>query len=105
MVALVKGQNAPLATERIRITVDVAAQADLSALLLTATGTVRSDADFAFYNQPAADGVRWAADGGQRLDLDLSAVPPNIDRVVAIVSLDDRAFGAIGAPTARLSDA
>jgi stress response protein SCP2 len=105
MVALVKGQNAPLTAERIRITVQVAAPADLSGLLLTATGKVRSDADFAFYNQPSAPGVVWRQAGfEQQLDLDLTALPPNVERVIAVVSLDDRAFGAIAAPTARLSD-
>jgi stress response protein SCP2 len=105
MVALVKGQNAPLTAERIRITVETAAPADLSALLLAATGKVRSDADFAFYNQPTADGVAWRQSGAQHLDVDLTALPPNVERVLAVVSLDDRAFGAMAAPTARLSDA
>jgi stress response protein SCP2 len=106
MVALVKGQNAPLAAERIRITVDVAAPADLSALLLTAAGRVRSDADFTHSQQPKADGVGWVAAGsGQELALDLTAVPVGVERVIAVVSVDDRAFGAIPAPIARLLDA
>lgn len=105
MVALVKGQNAPLAAERIRIIVDVAAPADLSALLLTAAGRVRSDADFAHPRQPKADGVGWVqADQRQELALDLSAVPPDVERVIAVVSVDDRAFGAVPAPIARLLD-
>jgi stress response protein SCP2 len=105
MVALVKGQNAPLAAERIRITVDVAAPADLSALLLTAAGRVRSDADFAHSQQPKADGVGWVQAGQrQELALDLTALPPDVERVIAVVSLDDRVFGAVTAPTARLFD-
>jgi stress response protein SCP2 len=105
MVALVKGQNAPLTAERIRITVETAAPADLSALLLTATGKVRSDADFAFYNQPTVDGVVWRQAGAQQLDVDLTALPPNVERVLAVVSLDDRGFGGVAAPVARLADA
>jgi stress response protein SCP2 len=105
MVALVKGQNAPLAAERIRITVDVAAPAGLSALLLTAAGRVRSDADFAHSHQPKADGVGWVQAGQrQELALDLTALPPNVERIIAVVSLDDRAFGAVTAPIARLFD-
>jgi stress response protein SCP2 len=105
MVALVKGQNAPLAAERIRITVDVAAPADLSALLVTAAGQVRSDADFAHSGQPKADGVAWVRAGQrQELALDLTAVPPSVERVLAVVSLQDRAFGAVPAPGARLLD-
>jgi len=93
MVALVKGQNAPLAAERIRITVDVAAPANLSALLLTGAGRVRSDADFAHAQQPRSDGVAWVRAGQQELALDLTAVPPTVERVIAVVSVDDRAFG------------
>ena len=107
MVALVKGQNMPLAAQQLKISVRMAAPGDLSALLLTPAGKVRSEADFAFNNQPSADGVRWASSGpdGQQLDLDLSAVPPTIERVLAVVSLDDRKFGQIQAPNARLCDA
>src|SRR3954470_24548242 len=105
MVALVKGQNAPLAVERIRITVDVAAPANVSALLLTAVGRVRSDADFVHAQQPKSDGVVWVQAGQQELTLDLTAVPPNVERVIAVLSVDDRAFGAMAAPIARLLDA
>ena len=105
MVALVKGQNAPLAAERIRITVDTAAPADLAALLLTVAGQVRSDADLAHPGQPKADGVVWVQAGQrQELALDLTVLPPTVERVIAVVSLHDRAFGAIPAPTARLVD-
>jgi stress response protein SCP2 len=108
-VPLVKGQNTVLAANRLRITVDVASPADLSALLLAATGRVRSSADFAFYNQPDAAGVSWrgSATGPQHLEVDLAAVPPEVERILAVVSLDDAgaAFGALAAPTARLADA
>src|SRR4051794_9381700 len=104
MAALVKGQNAPLAAERIRITVDVAAPANLSALLLTAAGRVRSDADFAHARQPKCDGVLWVQAALQELALDLAAVPPDVERVIAVVSVDERVFGAVPAPTARLLD-
>lgn len=56
-VVLVKGQNAPLTATPIVVTVEMAAPADLSALLVTANGKVRSDADFLFFNQPDGPGV------------------------------------------------
>jgi stress response protein SCP2 len=102
MVALVRGQNAMLAATRIRITVEVAGSADLSALLVAATGKVRSDTDFVFYNQRTSTGVAWQP---QHLDVDLTTLPPSVERVLAVVSLDDCTFGAAGAPVARLFDA
>ena len=57
MPALIKGQNGPLSTSQLVISVDLATAADLSALLVTDRGVVRSDADFVFYNQPTGPGV------------------------------------------------
>lgn len=57
MVAtLVKGQNAALTAPDVVVSVQVAAPAELSALLVTEQGKVRSDADFVFYNQPSGPG-------------------------------------------------
>ena len=93
--ALGRGQNAPLATTTVVLTVDVAAAADLSALLVTGSGKVRSDADFVFYNQPTGPGVRLLRDPW-RLQVDLDAVPADVEQVRAIVTLDD-ATGRFGA--------
>lgn len=70
--------------------------ADLSAFLVGAGGSVRSDADFVFYNQPSgADGaVRHlgkAQEPGRTVDrvqLDVAALPADVDRVVIGASLD-----------------
>ena len=50
---LATGGNAPLPTEKLTVKcVHVGPDADLSALLLTAAGKVRTDEDFVFYGQP-----------------------------------------------------
>ena len=51
-VSLAKGQNGPLDVSDVVVSVQLAAAADLSALLVTSNGKVRSDADFVFFNQP-----------------------------------------------------
>ena len=58
MQILAKGANAPLPPGPVAVRVTAAAPVDISALLVTAEGTVRGDADFVFYNQPTAPGVR-----------------------------------------------
>jgi stress response protein SCP2 len=108
-VALVKGQNAALPALRLRLLVEAATPIDLSALLVAPGGKVRSEADFVFYNQPTGPGIIWhQAAGGQPqwLDVDLGAVPPDIERVAAVVSLDGgpARFGEVAPPTARVVD-
>ncbi|WP_344329407.1 TerD family protein [Streptomyces macrosporus] len=64
--------------------------ADVSVLLLGADGKVRGDADFFFYNNPAAVdgsvqllGKTPTADGSEdRISLDLTAIPPDVERIV-----------------------
>ncbi|MGW2654310.1 TerD family protein [Streptomyces sp. NPDC001478] len=68
--------------------------ADVSVLLLDADGKVRSDADFFFYNNPAAaDGsvqllgkTPTASGSEDRISLDLTAVPDDVDRLVVAAS-------------------
>ncbi|WP_406142465.1 TerD family protein [Streptomyces sp. NBC_01089] len=68
--------------------------ADVSVLLLDADGKVRSDADFFFYNNPAAPdgsvqllGKTPTADGSEdRISLDLSEIPSAVERVVVTAS-------------------
>ncbi|MGW2038587.1 TerD family protein [Streptomyces virginiae] len=91
MTAMTPGSNLPL--NAVRVTVDVAApvRLDVSALLLTADGKVRSDADFIFFNQPSGPGVTYRSGGGAAPDsvtVDTSAVPPGIERIVVTASPD-----------------
>ncbi|UYQ62217.1 TerD family protein [Streptomyces peucetius] len=68
--------------------------ADVSVLLLDCNGKVRSDGDFFFYNNPAAQdgsvqllGKKPTDDGSEdRISLDLTAVPSDVDRIVVAAS-------------------
>jgi stress response protein SCP2 len=72
------------------------ADADLTLLLLGGNHRVRSDADFAFYNQPVVadgaarllgkthDGLRTV----ERASVRLAALPPDIHRVVVSINMD-----------------
>ncbi|MEU1210271.1 TerD family protein [Nocardia sp. NPDC005825] len=106
---LVKGQNGPLSVHELVISVEVAAPADLSALLVTPAGTVRTDADFVFFNQPSGPGVtlRPGAPGTPAvLAVSLDAIPADIEQLRAVITLDDAngSFGQLSAPVARVSD-
>ncbi|MBL1073101.1 TerD family protein [Nocardia sp. 2] len=107
--ALVKGQNGPVNVNDVVISVEIAAPADISALLVTENGKVRSDADFVFFNQPSGPGVNLqpAPGGPAALAISLPAVPAEIAQIRAVITLDDPGnnFGRIPAPTARVSDA
>ncbi|MFD3510721.1 TerD family protein [Nocardia sp. NPDC058666] len=107
---LAKGQNGPLAVSDVVISLQVTAPADLSALLVTEQGKVRTDADFVFYNQPSGPGVDLRpGPAGQpaSLAVSLSAVPADIDQIRAVITLDDATsnFGRFAPPTAIVSDA
>ncbi|MFC6011510.1 TerD family protein [Nocardia lasii] len=107
---LAKGQNGPLAVSDVVISLQLTAPADLSALLVTEQGKVRTDADFVFYNQPSGPGVDLRpGPAGQpaTLAVSLSAVPADIDQIRAVITLDDATsnFGRFAPPTAVVSDA
>src|SRR6195952_1141441 len=94
---LSKGANAPIPTPQAVVQVSSGTVVDLAALLVTATGKVRSDDDFIFYNQPNGPGVRLRPPS--TLDLDLGAVPAEIEKIVLTASLDGSgpaSFGAAG---------
>lgn len=96
MQTLSKGANAPLPPGPVSVRVTAAAPVDISALLVAATGKVRGDADFVFYNQPEAPGVRYDPDG---VDVVPEAVEAAIEKVVVTASLDGRGpatFGTLG---------
>ncbi|MFE3546302.1 TerD family protein [Nocardia sp. NPDC059177] len=107
---LAKGQNGPLAVSDVVISLQLTAPADLSALLVTEQGKVRTDADFVFYNQPSGPGVDLRpGPAGQpaSLAVSLPSVPAEIDQIRAVITLDDATsnFGRSAPPTAIVSDA
>ncbi|MFI6572789.1 vWA domain-containing protein [Nocardia fluminea] len=101
--ALVKGQNAGLAAGQVVLSVRGGVAADLSALLVTAAGKVRSDADFVFFNQPQAPGVRLH---GAELEVSLGAVPGEIAQIRAVITVaaEGDTFGAAASPVATVAD-
>ncbi|WP_369367449.1 TerD family protein [Streptomyces sp. CG4] len=103
------GSNIPLPAARVTVDVAAPVRLDVSGLLLTADGKVRSDDDFIFYNQPAGPGVTHASGGGAAPDaitVDTAAVPPDIEKIVVTASPDaaGQSFKGIE-PTATIRDA
>ncbi|MCG6498526.1 TerD family protein [Kitasatospora sp. A2-31] len=111
---MVKGANVALAalsesTDSVTVSLgwsspDGDGDADVSVLLLTADGKVRSNADFYFYNNPAAEdgsvqllGQAPSEVGTEdRIQLDLTAVPADVERLVIAASRHRRAaFGRL----------
>lgn len=105
-VALVKGQNGVLTEPRVVLSVRTEADIDVSALLVTEAGVVRSDADFVFFNQPSGPGVRLRTEAGAELEISPAAVPAEIAQVRAVLTLADSAttFGQFAAPVVTLAD-
>ncbi|MGW2422450.1 TerD family protein [Streptomyces sp. NPDC001709] len=102
------GSNIPLSAPRVTVDVAAPVRLDVSGLLLTADGKVRSDDDFIFYNQPAAPGVAYTSGGGTAPDaitVDTAAVPPDIEKIVVTASPDaaGQTFQGIE-PTATIRD-
>ncbi|MGW2639590.1 TerD family protein [Streptomyces sp. NPDC001348] len=103
------GSNIPLSVSRVAVDVAAPVRLDVSGLLLTADGKVRSDDDFIFYNQPAGPGVTYRSGGGSAPDaitVDTAAVPPGIEKIVVTASPDaaGQTFQGIE-PTATIRDA
>ncbi|TWD29707.1 stress response protein SCP2 [Streptomyces sp. T12] len=83
---LAKGANAPLAPEEAAIRVTASGvPVDVSAVLLTDEGRVRSDDDLVFYNHPFQDGVR--VDGGT-VTAELGLIPEGVSSIAIVVSVD-----------------
>ncbi|TKT00164.1 TerD family protein [Streptomyces lasalocidi] len=109
MTAMTPGSNIPLPAARVTVDVAAPVRLDVSGLLLTADGKVRSDDDFIFYNQPAGPGVTYRSGGGAGPDaitVDTAAVPPAIERIVVTASPDapGQTFQGVE-PTATLRNA
>ncbi|MFJ5233826.1 TerD family protein [Kitasatospora sp. NPDC088391] len=106
---MVQGGNASLGTARVVVEVTAPKRLDVSGLLLTQAGKVRSDADFVFFNAPQGPGVTHRPASGSAPDaiaVDTAAVPADITRIVVTASLDDQGATFAGTePTATLRDA
>ncbi|MGW3494943.1 TerD family protein [Streptomyces sp. NPDC001020] len=103
------GSNIPLSVARVTVDVAAPVRLDVSGLLLTADGKVRSDDDFIFYNQPAGPGVTYRSGGGTAPDavtVDTALLPPGIEKVVVTASPDaaGQTFQGVE-PTATIRDA
>ncbi len=116
-MSMPKGSNTQVPTTALRVEVGWRSghgvpDADASALLL-ASGKVRSDADFVFYNQPAHasgavrhEGKRTA--GGRVTDTllaDLARVEGDIERIVLAASADGGTFGQVPDLSIEVTDA
>ncbi|WP_344364747.1 TerD family protein [Streptomyces gobitricini] len=109
MTAMTPGSNIPLPVARVAVDVAAPVRLDVSGLLLTADGKVRSDDDFIFYNQPSGPGVTYRSGGGTAPDaiiVDTAAVPPGIEKIVVTASPDaaGQTFQGIE-PTATIRNA
>lgn len=106
--AMVKGSNVPLDAMAVRAVLRWTPGAgvpdvDASALLLGASGRVRSDEDFVFYNQPRhPSGLvrrlpkRSVPEGlTDTIEADLNALDPSVDQVVVAASSDGAAFAQV----------
>ncbi|MFE3032556.1 TerD family protein [Streptomyces canus] len=83
---LTKGANAPLRTESVAVRlITTGVPVDVSAVILTSNGKVRSDHDLIFYNHPHHDGVRTSSN---TVTADLPRVPDDVHTVAVIASID-----------------
>ncbi|WP_184943194.1 TerD family protein [Kitasatospora kifunensis] len=106
---MTQGANAPLSAVRVRIEVTARQRLDVSGLLVTKSGKVRSDADLVFYNAPRGPGVTHNPASGSLPDaitVDTWAVPSDVATVVITASLDDQGATFAGIePTVTVLDA
>jgi stress response protein SCP2 len=114
MTSLAKGANVPVDAAVVRAELSWTAapgapEIDGSALLLRVNGRVASDDDFVFYNQPRhpSGSVRHTGRTAttDTVDVDLAAVPGEVDRVVLAASADGGPFGRVPGLRMVITDA
>lgn len=106
--AMLKGSNVPVDATAVRAVLrwtpgDGVPDVDASALLVGPEGSVRSDEDFVFYNQPRHPSglvrhlpkTRIADSLTDTIEADLATLDPSIDRVVLAASSDGGAFAGV----------
>lgn len=97
---LPSGANVALPSAALGIALD--GPFDLSALVLSASGTVVGDADMVFFNQPDAPGVRLR---GPRLTVRPDALRRGAERVVVVASPENLNTAVRTLPPVVLTDA
>jgi stress response protein SCP2 len=97
---LPSGANVALPSAALGIALD--GPFDLSALVLSASGTVAGDADMVFFNQPDAPGVRLR---GPRLTVRPDALRRGAERVVVVASPEGLGTAVRTLPPVVLTDA
>ncbi|WP_316527391.1 TerD family protein [Kitasatospora brasiliensis] len=106
---MTQGGNTPLTAARVTVEVSAPKALDVSGLLLTDAGKVRSDDDFVFFNAPNGPGVshRPATAGApDAITVDTRAVPAGINKIVVTASPADQVSTFAGTePTATVRDA
>ncbi|MGA5269442.1 TerD family protein [Streptomyces lydicamycinicus] len=106
--AMLKGSNVPLDATAVRAVLRWTPGAgvpdvDASALLVSPEGSVRSDEDFVFYNQPRHPSglvrhlpkTQLTDKLTDTIEADLAALDPSVDRVVLAASSDGGAFAGV----------
>ncbi|WP_129140462.1 TerD family protein [Modicisalibacter coralii] len=103
---LVAGQNAKLSTSQLTLqfNVDHASSIDLdaSAILLAKTGKVSSDVDFVFFNQPRHASGAVSQEDGSTFSVDLSKVPPHLERIAFVLTVEQGLSALAGGYSFRL---
>lgn len=99
MPDLTRGANAPLTGPSLQLAVAGARQGavDLMVFQLAATGKVRSDADFIFFNQPTSPEGAVRLTAADQLSIDLTRVPSVVESLAVAVALDDSVPGSLAA--------
>ncbi|WP_280234335.1 TerD family protein [Nocardia cyriacigeorgica] len=109
---LSKGANAPVPTSLLAVVVSWRSghAVDAHALLLTDSGTVRTDRDLVFYNAPrhisqAVTLDQAPAAGTARLSVSLPRTEAEVTRIVVTGSVDEASFADIAGLTVTVLDA
>ncbi|MFE0190543.1 TerD family protein [Streptomyces sp. NPDC058989] len=116
--AMLKGSNVPLDATAVRAVLRWTPGAgvpdvDASALLVGPEGSVRSDEDFVFYNQPRHPSglvrhlpkTQLADSLTETIEAELATLDPSVDRVVLAASSDGGVFADVGDLRVLLYDA
>ena len=89
-LTLARGANAPLDKTAFDVSIAGADGVDLLAFQVTDARTVRTDADFVFFNQPASPEGAITLTSSSTLSVDLIQVPDGIETIVVAVASESR---------------